>query len=142
MTAQPAILDELSKLLRAGQSSPWWRDDRAKHCAYCGIAMRQRGMKQVPTKATRDHIIPTAHGGPNVTIPACRECNEAKAEQSLPQFLSGEYFAGKRSKKHGKAWPEQQLWAAYAVATLRKTHDLMRRQPGSKAHSWQDPDTS
>ena len=125
MATRPKTTD-LDTLLQASFKAPWWGDGRERHCAYCGIMMRKRGAKPVPTKATRDHILPTCHDGPSVTLPACHACNSAKGAMDLPEFLSSEHFRAVRARKHGKAWPEHELWAAYAVAVLRKTHDLMK----------------
>lgn len=113
----------LEPLVAASLSGSWWKDGRERHCAYCGTMMRIRGV--APTSATRDHIIPLAHGGPGLTIPACRACNAAKADKSLPDFLASLHFRDKRTKKHPKAWPEHELWAAHAVAALQLTHALM-----------------
>lgn len=113
----------LEPLVSVGLSGPWWHDGRERHCAYCGIMMRKTGV--APTSATRDHVIPLAHGGANLTIPACRECNAAKADKSLPEHIAGPHFAEKRAKKHGKAWPVHELLAAHAVAALKLTYALM-----------------
>lgn len=96
--------------------------------------MRHRGAKQVATKATADHVIPTCHGGPSLTLPACHACNSAKGRMGLPEFLASPYFKTMRTeRKHGKAWPEHELWAAHAVASLRKTHELMLAAENAKA---------
>jgi hypothetical protein len=113
-------------LLASGMNATWWTDGRERHCAYCGVTMRQRGVKQVPTKATADHVIPSCHGGPALTVPACHACNSAKGAKGLPEFLASGYFKTVRTtRKNGNAWPEHELWAVHAIAALRKTHDLM-----------------
>ncbi len=128
--AKQKMSSDLEVLVAAGITAPWWTDGREKNCAYCGIAMRQKGKAQGPTKATADHIIPLSHSGPALTIPACRACNEAKAAQSLPEFLASVYFQHLRAKKkHGCAWRVHELWAAHAIAALRKTHELMTKMP-------------
>lgn len=133
--AKTKLKAEFELLISASIATPWWQDGRQKHCAYCGIAMRQRGKAQVPTKATADHIIPTCHGGPALTIPSCRACNEAKAAKSLPEFLVTGYFQNLRAnKKHGRAWPLHELWAVHAIAALRKTHELMATANMNPAH--------
>jgi hypothetical protein len=128
--AKVKVSSDLEFLVTTGVTAPWWRDGREKHCAYCGIAMRQKGTAQVPTKATADHIIATSHGGPALTIPACRACNEAKASKGLPEYLVSDYFQNLRAnKKHGRAWPLHELWAVHAIAALRKTNELMEKVP-------------
>ena len=117
----------IETLISAGIAAPWWRDGREKNCAYCGVMMRQRGTQQIPTKATSDHVIPVCQDGPALTIPSCWACNQAKAATSLPSFLQSDYFRNVRLKKHGKAWPEHELWAVHTVASLRKTYELMAK---------------
>jgi 5-methylcytosine-specific restriction endonuclease McrA len=51
-------------------------------CSYCGRRMMH---------ATRDHVVPVASGGRNSAaynlVPACADCNSAKNDLSLLQFL-------------------------------------------------------
>lgn len=51
-------------------------------CSYCGGSMMH---------ATRDHVVPIAAGGGNSApynlVPACEDCNSAKNDLSLLQFL-------------------------------------------------------
>ena len=104
----------------------WWNDDRRNWCAYCGIAMRRRGVTGKPTppqKKTKDHVIPKAHNGGLVTIPSCRECNQAKDKKSLPEFLLSEYFAEKRTRKHRNQWPVANLWMVAALAAMRRARE-------------------
>ena len=124
MTSKLAL--DLEPLVAAGFAMPWWNDDRARHCAYCGRMMRLRGKADVPTRATRDHVVPICHGGPNLTVPACLECNRTKGALSLPEFMAGDYLRHRRTPKHGKAWADHELWAVFSVASLRRTHELMR----------------
>lgn len=100
----------------------WWQDERRNWCAYCGIPMRKRAAKGEPlppTKATRDHVIPKAHKGGRVTIPACRECNAAKGTMSLPEFLGSEHFRLRRTRKHRHQWSIHSLWAVSGLAALK-----------------------
>lgn len=113
----------LVPLISVGMSGRDETDD--DHCAYCGIKMRQTYNEAKGTSPTRDHVLAKAHGGQAVTVPACLECNQAKRSKSLPEFLAGEYFRAKRNPKHGRAWPEHELLAVYAVAVLRRTHEAM-----------------
>ncbi|MCB1383959.1 MAG: hypothetical protein KDJ73_13750 [Notoacmeibacter sp.] len=78
------------------------------------------------SRKTEDHVLPVCRGG-KITIPACTACNRAKGAKSLPDFLASTHFQATRTKrKSSKAWPEHELFAVYAVAVLRRTHDLMR----------------
>ena len=55
-----------------------------------------------------------------------------QAAKSLPEFLISPYFESVRgTKKHGRAWPLHELWAVHAIAALRKTHELMLKQPST-----------
>lgn len=100
----------------------WWQDDRRNWCAYCGIPMRRSGRKlsvQPPSLATRDHVIPKAHNGGRLTIPACRECNVAKGAMSLPEYLVSRQFLAKRKNRHRHQWPVGVLWATSGIAALK-----------------------
>lgn len=100
----------------------WWKDDRRNWCAYCGIPMRKKAGKGVelpPSKSTRDHVIPKAHRGGFVTIPACLECNAAKGTMSLPEFLGSNHFKQRRVRRHRNQWPIPALWMVSGLAALR-----------------------
>ncbi|MGE0674990.1 MAG: HNH endonuclease [Methylibium sp.] len=115
----------VSRLLGA-----WWQDDRRNWCAYCGIPMRKRHPQGTPlpsTRATRDHVIPRAHKGGLVTIPACRGCNATKGARSLPEFICSEEFESLRKNRHRHQWPVDQLWAVAGLASLRKAAALCAR---------------
>ncbi len=102
----------------------WWKDDRRKWCAYCGIAMKLRCAKGTPIppqKATRDHVIPKKHNGGLITIPACFACNQAKGTMSIPEFLFSDYFTQKRARKHRNQWPIEQLWLVTALAAMKRS---------------------
>lgn len=60
-------------------------------CAYCGQPMRLDVVATHPSRATKDHVIPRAHGGPSVAwnyVAACRACNQEKADLPVDVFLS------------------------------------------------------
>ena len=95
--------------------------------------MRMKADGKTPTSPTRDHLVPSSHDGPALTVPACLDCNRAKGAKSLPEFMAGDYFTEKWTPRHGRAWSEQELWAVYAVAVLRRTHELMRQPEGKPA---------
>jgi hypothetical protein len=102
----------------------WWKDDRRRWCAYCGIAMKLRCAKgkPIPTqKATRDHVIPKKHSGGLITIPACYACNQAKGAMSIPEFLFCGYFTQKRTQKHRNQWPIAHLWMVTALAAVKRS---------------------
>lgn len=107
----------------------WWQDDRRYWCAYCGIPMRQRfglGRPIPDTKATRDHLVPKAHGGSGLTIPACQGCNHSKGVLSLAEFLCSPHFAEVRRRKHRNKWSVRDLWLASALASLQQAEKLLK----------------
>ncbi len=100
----------------------WWKDDRKKWCAYCGIPMKQRcaaGTTIPPQKATRDHVLPRKYKNPGITIPCCRACNQSKGHLSLEEFMATDYFRKIRKRKHRNKWPVRDLWAAMSIASLK-----------------------
>ena len=104
----------------------WWEDHRRFLCAYCGMQMRRRGV--APTSATKDHIVPKAHGGLFVTVPACRKCNQAKADKSVEAFLGTAYFAEVRKHKHKYQWPLSELWLAVAREAIAQMSMHQKRE--------------
>ena len=83
-------------------------------CAYCNIALSHK-------TATIDHVIPISKGGSRGSlfnmVLACAECNNAKADRSLMEYLQsreviylkpyiksiGRYKYGKKEKETGFA---------------------------------------
>lgn len=67
-------------------------------CTYCGVpngcrgeAVPQGGYLWIGASLEIDHIIPLAKGGTNHLAnltPACRQCNNAKRDRPLGQWLS------------------------------------------------------
>ena len=115
-------VDEACVLLREALKDRW-ADDEHRWCAYCGIPMRQRGANGKPTlpqKSTKDHLIPKAHNGVGLTIPACFSCNQAKGAMSLQEFLLSSYFTDKRKLKHKHKWSVEHLWTVAALAALEQ----------------------
>ena len=105
----------------------WWQDDRRKCCAYCGIPMRIRcgkGKPIPPTKATKDHVIPKAHRGSGLTIPACRECNSARGKLSLQEYLGSAHFSEKRKHRHRNQWPLHVLSPVWCLE-VRKNQEVL-----------------
>jgi hypothetical protein len=122
-------LQHIEVLMRqaARVDAAWWKDDRRFWCAYCGIPTRRKpkpGAQQPDTLGTRDHVIPKAHQGGMVTIPACRSCNVAKGAKSLQEFLLSDYFQHSRKNKHRNQWPLHLLWAVAGVAALKRSAKL------------------
>ena len=108
----------------------WWADERRRWCAYCGQPMRLRwqvGKPVPPQKSTRDHLIPRAHGGSKITIPACRGCNSAKGKLSVSEFLASPAFNTIREHKHTNRWPLHVLWQAVALAALDRAETERQR---------------
>ncbi|MBX4932687.1 HNH endonuclease [Rhizobium bangladeshense] len=106
----------------------WWQDDRRHWCAYCGIPMRQKfglGRPIPDTRATRDHLVPKAHGSGGLTIPACHGCNRSKGALSLAEFLCSQHFAEVRRRKHRNKWPIHDLLLASALASLQQAEKLL-----------------
>jgi hypothetical protein len=105
----------------------WWKDGRQHWCAYCGIPMRRKsspGMQQPLSLGTRDHVVPKAHRGGMITIPACFACNLAKGTKSLPEYLESGHFKASRQNKHRNQWPLHLLWAVAGVAALKRSMAL------------------
>lgn len=62
------------------------------HCYYCEIEFgyKEIGLDPEPVKKTKDHIIPSSRGGindPKNIVPACFQCNKAKANLMPEEFL-------------------------------------------------------
>jgi hypothetical protein len=120
--------------LIARKTGDWWQDERRNCCAYCGRQMRRRkGPSPALTGATRDHVIPRAHNGGFVTVPSCRECNQAKGSLGLPEFLSSDYFAA-RSIRRPSQWTLRDLWLAVAMEAVM--------QARYHAAKWPQPELS
>jgi hypothetical protein len=122
-----------------------WRGERQYWCAYCGIPMRRRrarGAAQPDTMATRDHVVPKAHKGGIVTVPACSKCNRSKGAMSLPEFLETDYFKQCRRSKHRHQWAQSELWAVAGLAALTKASTLEgppKAQAGPSRTAGQSP---
>ncbi len=99
----------------------WWKDERRRCCAYCGVPMKLRCPKGQPipqNKRTKDHVIPKKHNGRGLTVPACFSCNQAKGAASLQEFLLSDYYANQ--KKHKPHWQVKDLWMVASLAALGK----------------------
>ncbi|MEW9808134.1 HNH endonuclease [Mesorhizobium marinum] len=79
-------------------------------------------------KRTYDHVIPRAHKGRHVTIPACRPCNATKGKTGLPEFMTSEYFSSIRKKRKPNQWSLRDLWLVMALAAVE--------QARSNAQAW------
>ena len=61
-----------------------WLKGTLKKCPYCGVGLSAKN-------ATVDHIIARSRGGSNKRanrILACRECNKAKRNKSVYEFIT------------------------------------------------------
>ena len=85
---------------------------------------RSAGHAIAPSGATEDHVIPLAHKGGPVTIPACRGCNVEKGSKSLPEFLTSSYFSKIRENKHRNQWSLRDLWLVLALAAVERASKL------------------
>lgn len=86
MTARRWTRAKMRTLRRFLQTDPpnWRAVLRRDPCCYCGRLPSKR------TKGTLDHIVPRASGGPHNLLNltgCCRDCNNAKANDSLLGFL-------------------------------------------------------
>jgi hypothetical protein len=116
--------------LIARKTGDWWQDERRKWCAYCGRQMRHRkGPSPAATGATRDHVLPRAHDGGFVTVPSCRECNQAKGKLSLPEFLGSDFFSKARAVRRPTQWPLRDLWLALAMEAVMQARHHSRSWP-------------
>jgi 5-methylcytosine-specific restriction endonuclease McrA len=89
-------------------------------CAYCGIPVfLPPGRGKADRRATLDHVVPLARGGPDSeanTVAACEACNAAKADMSAQAFrLSAFYIA---RKAYAATVPERK--AVTLTVTVRK----------------------
>lgn len=106
----------------------WWADDRRNWCAYCGDTLE--GQTNGAPKATRDHVVPKAHKGRHITVPACRPCNQAKANRSLPEFMLTQHFIKVRELARPHQWLLRDLWLVMALASVEQARSLSETWPG------------
>lgn len=108
-------------LLITRKTGDWWQDDRRNWCAYCGCGLaRQSGSGAAGGRASRDHVMPRAHKGRHITIPACVECNGAKKNLGLPEFMLTAYFAKVRERNRPNQWTLRDLWLVTALAAVEQ----------------------
>lgn len=106
-------------------------ESRRDWCAYCGVAIKEVKGRGKPSDAkTKDHVIPKAHGGRDVTVPCCHECNRQKGTLSLPEFMTTPYFDSIRSAKRSTALSLRDLWLAMALAAVHQAKRHSNGWPG------------
>lgn len=71
-------------MIRRTEDPPLTSDGRGAHCAYCHRALLPTG-GQSPLTATRDHVVPRAHGGSR-RVWACAQCNTLKGCMSYADW--------------------------------------------------------
>ena len=113
------------------KTGDWWQDDRRYWCAYCGVAIKG-GAERSTGEPTRDHVIPKAHKGRHVTIPACRECNQKKGKTGLPEFLLTAYFSGVRQRRRPNQWHLRDLWLVMALAAVEQARTYSLNWPDAE----------
>jgi hypothetical protein len=116
---------------RAGK---WWKDGRQEWCAYCGVKLTAK--QNDLSHRTQDHVLPKVHraaGSRDVTIPACRQCNQAKAQKTIPEFLLSRHFKKVRRSPKPNQWPLQDLWLIMALASTEQARSLSRDWPADKS---------
>jgi hypothetical protein len=113
--------------LLAQKTGNWWADERRNWCAYCGDSLQ--GRVEGAVKATRDHVLPRAHTGRHVTIPACRACNLAKSSKSLSEFLLTKDFAKAQSHCRPHRWSIRDLWLVLALAAVEQARSNSQAWP-------------
>lgn len=128
--ATVAIVNNPAALI-SKKTGDWWQDDRRNWCAYCGVSLGDHDESSLVRKRTYDHVIPRAHKGRHVTIPACKPCNAKKGKMGLPEFIVGEYFASIREMKNPNQWSLRDLWLVMALAAVE--------QARSNAANWPAP---
>lgn len=75
--------------------SIWERDNY--RCHYCGIEVAPMA-KNLPVKATVDHVIPKKKGGPNIPtnlVTACVKCNSHKGDGEFRPYIRHGILIGK-----------------------------------------------
>ena len=118
--------------LIARRTGDWWQDDRRNWCAYCGIAVKPKGaVAKGQEIATRDHVMPRAHKGRHVTIPACQPCNREKGATGLPAFLLSDYFSKRRDSARPNRWPLRDLWLVMALAAVEQARSESEAWPAA-----------
>ncbi len=100
------------------RTGDWWQDDRRNWCAYCGSGLGKENATN--GKRTRDHVIPRAHKGRHVTIPACQPCNVQKGKVGLPEFMLTDYFSSVRATRKPNRWSLCDLWLVMALAAVEQ----------------------
>jgi len=101
------------------RTGDWWQDERRHWCAYCGKAVAKKPENNA-SPLTRDHVIPRAHKGRHVTIPACKPCNQKKGNAGMPDFLLSDYFSAARQKRRPNQWSLANLWLVLAMAAVEQ----------------------
>lgn len=87
-------------------------------CFYCG--------KPPSSGMTRDHLIPLSRGGfgkQNI-VGACGNCNHAKANMTLQEFLDTDYLKEPRRQLLGAHGPPSKVFHA-----AKKEHEERRKLP-------------
>jgi hypothetical protein len=102
------------------KTGDWWQDDRRNWCAYCGVSLGNTADANFKRKRTYDHVIPRAHKGRHVTIPACLPCNANKGKTGLPEFMVGDYFSSIRQTRNPNQWSLRDLWLVMALAAVEQ----------------------
>ncbi len=64
----------------------------AERCTYCGRFISLDLPATNELKATCDHVIARAYGGPDRAenyVPSCRKCNSSKRHRTVAEWLKG-----------------------------------------------------
>jgi len=82
-TVKQILADEMPRICESEYNFYFWNVG-PQLCHYCDVELNK-------FNRTKDHVIPRAHGGSELgfsnLIPACKECNWAKADKKLIVFL-------------------------------------------------------
>jgi hypothetical protein len=127
--AKPANAAADPAALITRKTGDWWQDDRRNWCAYCGVSLGENTDAGSKRKRTYDHVIPRAHKGRHVTIPACQPCNANKGKTGLPEFMVGDYFSSIRQKKRPNQWSLRDLWLVMALAAVEQARSNVEAWP-------------
>jgi|GEM_PF-729887 len=92
------------------------KSKKQKRCYWCERPLLSRGGRKA-LSATRDHIVPKAHGG-RVTVDCCTACNSLKGDMSPSKWT--------RFCSQNPEW-----WSLYREGNNRRSAGELRNVPAN-----------